>query len=170
ATYHRLPFTEVIFANPDRKIAGDGVGFHRRALLHHNEQAVFVDYVQLRQDPKDVFVAMIPSCVRLQVLDLCESRTADEWSDVIPHEIMELLRIQVNGESRHRLSGSGSEWIQPCELQHEVIQRGSQVVDAIADYQRQGWVERVSLRMFNGEFLPLRIIVDGESTFSILLE
>jgi hypothetical protein len=57
----------------------------------HNEQAVFLDEIQLRQDVKHVILQSIARRIRLQLLDFSQDRDADKWLDSLPHSIRELL-------------------------------------------------------------------------------
>lgn len=55
------------------------------------KQAMFVNDVQLMKHPNNVVSPSVVSRVRLQLLDFCEGRTADEWGDSSCTGISELF-------------------------------------------------------------------------------
>jgi hypothetical protein len=70
---------------------GDAEGKQPEFRHCHNEQAVFVDDVQLRKDVKHVIQQSIARRIWLQLLDFSQDRDANEWLDSLPHSILELL-------------------------------------------------------------------------------
>jgi len=132
---------------------GDGKTHGFKLVAQDDQNAMFISVVDLCEVPQRSSVRHIRSAIRLNVLDLCKSRTTDEWCDFSLGDICKVTRTDADGKKRIACS-LGSAAVQNGELLNEVIESRAQVVNAITDDQGQGRVKRFALRTLNGKVLP----------------
>jgi hypothetical protein len=112
-------------------------------LRYDNEQAMFVDDVQLREQPEESGLRWIRSLIRLRVLDCCKRFSANEWGNKALCLGLEITRGEANGKARLGRFSLGSSLFEQGKLEYKMVENGSKVMDTVSHDQRQSWIERL---------------------------
>ena len=61
----------------------------REFISCNDNEAMFIDYVELVEDPNIGLIRNVASLVRLTLLDFCKSSTRDERLEITPYSFIE---------------------------------------------------------------------------------
>lgn len=158
--FRRLPFGFGNLMGKDAATRCNGKG-HGLALVTEDDQnAVFVGIVDLCEVPQRSSIRHVGSAVRLNVLNLCKSRTTDEWCDFSLGNICKINRTDTDGEKGVACSLCSTA-VQNGELINEMVEGRAEVVNAISSDQGKGGVKRLALVPLDDNELPFNLSFVG---------
>jgi hypothetical protein len=167
AVFHGLPCG---FRNDFMTLlpASKGKGEFRRGklLACDDKQAVLVEDVQLRKNPDVSLFRNVISAVRLTLLDFCKSGTADERLDQFFYPIIKSGFREIDREECF-VSKLPRGPVLQSEPINQVVEGGSQIVETIANHQRKRWIDWLTLRKPDDDFLPVRLVLESDGMVSV---
>src|SRR5579863_4432658 len=108
----------------------------RKLLSCNDQQAVFIENVQLREYPNVSLFRNVVSAVRLTLLDLCQRGGADERLDQFFYPFIEQGFCEIDRKEGFVCGNAGSPVLQGKSID-QVVKCGAQVMNTIADDQRK---------------------------------
>jgi hypothetical protein len=136
-----------------------------KLIACNEQQAVLIDYVELVKNPNIGLVRNGVSLVRLTPLDFCKRGTSDKWLEGTPYFGVKASRPVIGETNReYGLLGSTSGCaIKDRKLVNQVIEGGSQIVDAITNHQRQRWIDWINFSKLADQVLPFTVNIEGNA-------
>lgn len=120
-------------------MAGSHPVLQDKAASELSEQysPMLVDVAEFIQNPDNSVFPLIPSVVRLQFLDDCHSLFGNSGETPSPLSILKTFGCSTDGK---RISCSGFILRGKHKLPHQIVQRRTEVLEAVSDNQRNhGW-------------------------------